>query len=141
VGVVSVPRRAQFAFRHIDFVPLEGGRVLAMLVFADGDVQNRVVQARRDYGAAELERVANYLNRNFAGRTLAEIRAALVEDLRRARDEMAGLLAHSVEIAEQALAPEADPSSPVGADVVLAGQTRLMGVQDLADLERLRELF
>jgi heat-inducible transcriptional repressor len=145
VGVVSVPRRGQFAFRHIDFIPLDGGRVLAILVFADGDVQNRVIQARRSYDAGELERVANYLNRHFAGQTLAGIRASLVQELRRARDEMAGLLAHSVELAEQALAPDAGdtplPPGLIGEDVVLAGQTRLMGVQDLADVERLRELF
>ena len=145
VGVVSVPRRSQFAFRHIDFVPLDGGRVLAILVFADGDVQNRVIQARRSYDAGELERVANYLNRNFAGRALGEIRASLVQELRRARDEMAGLLAHTVDLAEQALSPDAAgaplPDGLVGEDMLLAGQTRLMGVQDLADLERLRELF
>jgi heat-inducible transcriptional repressor len=145
VGVVSVPRRGQFAFRHIDFIPLDGGRVLAILVFADGDVQNRVIQARRSYDAGELERVANYLNRHFAGQTLAGIRASLVQELRRARDEMAGLLAHSVELAEQALAPDAGdtplPPGLIGEDVVLAGQTRLMGVQDLSDLDRLRELF
>lgn len=145
VGVVSVPRRSQFAFRHIDFVPLDGGRILAILVFADGDVQNRVIQARRSYDAGELERVANYLNRHFAGRTLGEIRASLVQELRRARDEMAGLLAHTVDLAEQALAPDAAggplPDGLVGEDMLLAGQTRLMGVQDLADLERLRELF
>ena len=145
VGVVSVPRRGQFAFRHIDFVPLDGGRVLAILVFADNDVQNRVIQARRSYEAGELERVANYLNRHFAGRTLAEIRATLLQELRRARDEMAGLLAHSVELAEQALAPDAGdaPSQAglLGEDMLFAGQTRLMGVQDLADVERLRDLF
>ena len=31
--------------------------------------------------------------------------------------------------------------APSGEDVVMAGQTRLMGVQDLSDLDRLRELF
>src|SRR5690606_12732084 len=66
VGVVSVPRREQFAFRHIDFVPLDGQRVMAILVFADNDVQNRILQTSRPYDPAELERVANYLNRHFA---------------------------------------------------------------------------
>src|SRR5690606_16415550 len=51
VGVVSVPRRAQFAFRDIDFVPLDAGRVLAILVFADNDVQNLIIQVRRPYEA------------------------------------------------------------------------------------------
>jgi heat-inducible transcriptional repressor len=135
VGVVSVPRREQFAFRHIDFVPLDAQRVLAILVFADNDVQNRIIQTRRAYDAGELERVSNYLNHHFAGRPLAEIRAALVRELKAARSEMDVLLAHTVELAEQALVGGG------GEDMLLAGQTRLMGVQDLSDLDRLRELF
>ena len=134
VGVVSAPKREAFAFRHIDFVPLEGQRVLAILVFADNDVQNRVLQTRRVYDASELERVAGYLNQHFAGRPLAEVRATLLHELQAARSEMETLLAHTVELAGQALADGED-------DVVLAGQSRLLGVQDLSDLDRLRELF
>ena len=84
VGVVSVPRREQFAFRYIDFVPLDGQRVMAILVFADNDVQNRVIETRRAYDRSELERIAHYLNTQFAGRPLAEIRSNLLRDLRRA---------------------------------------------------------
>ena len=134
VGVVSVPRRERFAFRHIDFVPVDAQRVLAILVFADNEVQNRLIQTRRSYEPAELERVANYLNANFAGLPLADIRAALVRDMRTARHEMESLLAQTVELAEQAL-------SGGDEDMVLAGQSRLIGLQDLSDLERLRELF
>jgi len=139
VGVVSVPRREQFAFRHIDFVPLDAGRVLAILVFADNDVQNRIIQTRRAYDAGELERVSNYLNHHFAGRPLAEIRVALLRELRAARSEMEALLASTVELAEQALAGDGESAHSEG--VVLSGQTRLMSVQDLSDLDRLRELF
>lgn len=136
-GVVSVPKREQFAFKHIDFVPLEPQRVLAILVFADNDVQNRILHTRRVYDADELERVANYLNQQFAGLNLRAIRARLVEELQHARDEMQRLLSASVELAEQTLAPQAGD----GDDMMLAGQTRLMGVQDLSDIEQLRELF
>lgn len=135
VGVVSVPRREQFAFRHIDFVALDAQRVMAILVFADNDVQNRIFQTRRPYQPDELERVANYLNAHFAGRAVAEIRASLVRELQAARTEMEALLSHTVELAEQALAPVD------GDDMVVAGQTRLIGVQDLSDLDRLRDLF
>jgi heat-inducible transcriptional repressor len=139
VGVVSVPRREQFAFRHIDFLPLDAQRVLAILVFADNDVQNRIIQTRRAYDASELERVANYLNHNFAGCPLSDIRSALVRELKAARSEMETLLAHTVELAEQAMAGVGE--SPHSEGMLLAGQTRLMGVQDLSDLDRLRELF
>lgn len=134
VGVVSAPRREQFAFRQIDFVALDGRRVLAILVFADNEVQNRVIETRQEFAPGQLEQVANYLNAHFAGLPMAEIRTRLLLELRDARSELEQLLARSIELAEQALQPAAD-------DMLVAGQTRLMGVQDLSDLERLRELF
>ena len=133
-GMVSVPRRESFAFRQIEFVALDPQRVLAILVFADGEVQNRVVQVRRAFDPRELEQAAHYLNQQFAGQPLARIRQALVGELRNARSEMERLLASSVELAEQALAPAPE-------DMLVAGQTRLMGLQDLHDLDRLRALF
>jgi heat-inducible transcriptional repressor len=134
VGVVSVPKREQFAFKHVDFVPLDAQRVLAILVFADNDVQNRILQTRRPYDPGELERIANYLNAQYAGRPLAEARTLLMAELRSARREMETLMAHALELADQALASDAE-------DMLVAGQTRLIGVQDLSDLDRLRELF
>ena len=85
VGVVSVPKREQFAFRRIEFVPLDAQRVLAILVFADQEVQNRIIQTRRPFEAGELERVGNYLNAHFAGRPVAEIRATLLRRCWRSR--------------------------------------------------------
>ncbi len=134
VGMVSVPTREVFAFRQIEFVALDPQRVLAILVFADNEVQNRVVHVRRVFDPSELEQAANYLNAHFAGQPLAHIRARLLSELRHARSEMEQLLASSVELAEQAFAPGRD-------DMLVAGQTRLMGLQDLADLDRLRALF
>ncbi|GGA75913.1 heat-inducible transcription repressor HrcA [Arenimonas soli] len=137
VGVVTVPQRSQFAFRHIDFVPLDGQRILVILVFTDNEVQNRIISPRRTYTTSELEQTANYLNAHFAGQPLAEIRARLLRDLRDTRSEMEQLLSAAVELSEQALG--GGGSSPE--DMLLAGQTRLMGVQDLSDMERLRDLF
>ncbi len=99
-------------------------------MFADNEVQNRVIETRQEFAPGQLEQVANYLNAHFAGLPLAEIRTRLLLELRDARSELEQLLAHSIELAEQALQPPAD-------DMLVAGQTRLMG-QDLSDLERLR---
>ncbi|HEX5754748.1 MAG TPA: heat-inducible transcriptional repressor HrcA [Arenimonas sp.] len=137
VGVVTVPQRAAFAFRHIDFLALDGNRVLVILVFTDNEVQNRVITTRRPYSPSELEQAANYLNSTCAGRPLAEIRSAVLRDLHDTRDEMERLLSAAMELSEQALG---EPAEAAGS-VLLAGQTRLMGVQELSDLERLRELF
>ncbi|MFY2764993.1 heat-inducible transcriptional repressor HrcA [Arenimonas sp. MALMAid1274] len=137
VGVVTVPQRGQFAFRHIDFVALDAQRVLVILVFTDNEVQNRIVTPRRPYTPSELEQTANFLNTHFAGRPLHEIRAALLRELRDTRSEMERLLSAAVELSEQALGDGAGGQD----DMLLTGQTKLMGVQDLSDIERLRELF
>jgi heat-inducible transcriptional repressor len=135
VGVVSVPRREEFPFRHIDFVALDGNRVLVILVFTDGQVQNRVIATQHPYGASELEQVANYLNVNFAGMRIDEIRARLLREMRDERARLNSLLSAAVEVAEQAFQGSA------GNDMLVAGQTNLMGKQDVADVDRLRELF
>ncbi|MBN8726856.1 MAG: heat-inducible transcriptional repressor HrcA [Xanthomonadales bacterium] len=135
VGVVSVPRREEFPFRHIDFVALDDSRVLVILVFTDGQVQNRVITVQRPYGAGELEQVANYLNANFAGMRLDQIRERLLREMREEGARLNTLLTAAMEVAQQAFGESAD------SDMLVAGQTNLMGRQEAADVDRLRELF
>ena len=139
VGLVTVPKREQFALRHIDFVPLDPERVMVILVFADNEVQNRIVRTRRSYSPSELEQTANYLNQNFAGRTLVAIRTQLQRELHEAGNAMQRFVPVAADVAETAFAPQA--GEQVGDEVLVAGQTRLIGVQELSDLDRLRELF
>lgn len=136
VGLVTVPRRDRFAFRHIDFVRLDERRVLAVLVFTDGEVQNRAVELPRPLSAEDLEWIANYLNHNFAGLGLPEIRERLVAELDAERREMDRRMSATVALAQAVL------QSGDGDDVLVSGQTKLMGgAQGLADVARLRELF
>jgi heat-inducible transcriptional repressor len=66
-GIVTVPRRAQTALRQIEFLPLSGHRVLAILVINDREVQNKILNVSRDFGADELRRASNDLNECFGG--------------------------------------------------------------------------
>ena len=137
VGLVTVPRRDRFAFRHIDFVRLDERRVLAILVFTDGEVQNRAVEVPRPLSAGELEWIANYLNQNYAGLGLPEIRERLVAELDGERREVDRRMAATVALAQATLHGDDDDE-----DMLVSGQTKLMGgAQGLADVERLRELF
>lgn len=135
VGVVTVPKRSQFAFRQIDFVRLAPNRLLVILVFTDNEVQNRVVELARPYAPGELEEIANFLNANYAGLALDEIRARLVGDLQAARDSIDRLMRSAIEIADASFRIDNE------AEMLLAGTTNLMTQPELADLERLRELF
>ncbi|MDR3446913.1 MULTISPECIES: heat-inducible transcriptional repressor HrcA [Dyella] len=135
-GVVTVPRQADFPLRHIDFVALPDARVLVILVFSDNQVQNRIVQLAKPLDGSELEQAANYLNAQFAGLRLDDIRAHLLRELREASGELNRLMSSAVELAAASFAPQGDSD-----DVLVSGQTNLMGYSELANLERLRELF
>lgn len=135
VGVVTVPKREEFPFRHIDFVALGGNRVLVILVFSDNDVQNRVVTTQQVYSPSELEQVANFLNANYAGLRMAEIRERLKREMRETSQRLHQLMVAAADVTQHAF-----PDQP-GADMLVAGQINLMGSQGLADMDRLRELF
>ena len=115
VGVVTVPKREEFPFKHIDFVPLGGNRVLVILVFADNDVQNRVVVTQRMYSAGDLEHVANFLNANYAGLRMSEIRDRLQREMRETTHRLHQLMVAAVDVTQNPF------SQGAGADMLVAG--------------------
>ena len=134
-GVVTVPRRNVTVLRRIEFLNLSGGRVLAILVVNQREVQNRVLDMGRDYTPQELERCANIINETFAGRDLYTLRRSLAEDFQETQKRVQQVLGEAAMLAEAALrGDEAE-------DYVLAGGTNLLAFQELADINRLRRLF
>lgn len=137
VGVVSAPKRSNESFRHIEFVGLAPNEILAVVVFPDHEVQNRVIRTESPIDAQTLEQISNYLNRNFAGLPLQSIRRTLVGELRQARDDVQDWMQRALELAEIAVREHEQPSL----DVYVAGQINLMAVQDLNDMAQLRAVF
>lgn len=135
-GVVTVPRRNVTVLRRIEFLPLSGGRVLAILVVNQREVQNRVLDMGRDYSAQELERYANVINETFAGRDLLSLRRTLADELADAQSRVNQMLGAAAALADAALKGQES-----GDDYVLAGGTNLLGFQELSDVSRLRRLF
>jgi heat-inducible transcriptional repressor len=135
-GVVTIPRQAHVTLRHIEFLPLSGRRVLAILVINDADVQNRILDMDRDYSEDELRRASNYLNEKFTGRNLVDVRSAILAELQGTRESMNQLMLDSIAIAEKVFKP--GPGSP---EYVLSGETRLMEFQELSRVDKLKQLF
>src|SRR3546814_21140514 len=102
-GVVTVPRRNLAVLRRIEFLPLSGNRVLAILVVNQHEVQNRIISTERPYGADELERYENLVNAHFAGRDLVNLRQALMQEADDAPAHVNLLLCEAAAIAAPAL--------------------------------------
>lgn len=137
-GVVTVPRETHASLSQIEFVGLSGNRVLAILVVNGREVQNRVLQLDRHFSADELRRAAAYLNDQFRGQELAGVRSQLVTQLQETREQMNRLMMDAITLAQRAFAINPGEGE---ADMVIAGETNLMGLAELSNVDRLRRLF
>ena len=135
-GIVSLPRRQHAALQRVEFLPLSERKVLAILVISNKEVQNCIIDTERDYSASELQQVSNYLNEQFAGRELSEVRARLLAELRETRESLNRMMQSALEMADQVLG-----TAEQGDDYVLAGQTNLLGFEELCNAATMRHLF
>ena len=78
-GAGAEIRRARC--KHIEFVPLGPGRALVVLVNADGQVENRVIETPPGLPPSALQQASNYLNARLSGRSLAELRRVVGEEM------------------------------------------------------------
>ena len=135
-GMVMVPRHERDLFRQIEFLPLSGTRVLAILVTGEGEVHNRVINTDKACSPSQLVEAGNYLTEMFTGRDMREVRSRLVEDLKRTHRTMDELMLRAVQMAQRVM-----ESAEHKDDVLIAGQTNLMEFRELASVERLKSLF
>ena len=136
-GVVSVPKGKLAVLRQIEFLPLSDNRVLAIMVINDREVQNRILHTAEPHTEDELVRAANYVNENYAGVDLNEIRERLIRDLERTRDSMNQAMLDIVSVAQSAM----EGATSGATEFVLAGERNLMDFDELADIHTLRRLF
>ena len=135
-GVVMLPRHDHVAYRQIEFFPLSGSRILAILVTSEGEVHNRVIQPQRAYTPSQLEQAANYLNQRFRGQDMREVRRILVDEIKEAHEGMDQIMVRAIQMAGELVQGE-----PAGDGLLVAGQTNLMDFGELANMERLKHLF
>jgi heat-inducible transcriptional repressor len=136
-GVVTVPRARGASITQIEFVALSENRVLVVLVFNDREVQNRIIQLERRYSPDEFKRASNYLNEQFRGRTLGEVRQEILRQLSEAHAHMNQIMLDAISVAQQVF----DAGGDGRLEYVIKGETNLMGVAELTSVEKLRRLF
>ncbi len=136
-SLVTLPRNAEKnSFKQIEFVSLSGSRVLVILVTQDGQVQNRIIHTDRVYSPSELVEAANYFNDTYSGKTLVQVKEALVADMKMDSETMARAMRRAVTMAQQVFS-----SDDEAAGLVISGESNLMDFPDLGDIKKMRSLF
>jgi heat-inducible transcriptional repressor len=135
-GVVVTPVR-EAGVKHVEFVSLGDDRALAVMVFADGAVENRIVRLAAGVTPSSLQEASNFLNEVLRGRTLVEARADLDAELTRARRELDETAARLVEDGFAAWGGGDDEDRAL----IVRGRANLLGDRETMDLDRAKMLF
>ncbi len=135
-GVVLAPKQ-ELRLKQLSFVPLSPDRALAVLVGADGGVENRVVPLDDGTTAAALTEVSNFVNARLSGLTLAEAEARLRAEIRERKEAIDSAAAELVASGLAAWTQD-HARRPV---LIVRGQAHLIDETAAEDLERVRKLL
>jgi len=136
-SVVLSPKR-EAAIRHIEFVALGADRALVVLVFADGQVENRVFVPPPGQTPSSMREAANFLNAMAEGRTLSELRGRMSREIAQRRQEIDSLAGQLVESGLALWENAGEPSERL----IVRGRSNLIGeAADQQEIDRIRVLF
>ena len=134
------PGAESATLEHLEFVPLDGGKILVVVVSTGGHVAHKVISPAEPHDQPELQQAANYLNSEFKGHSLIVIRQAVMQRLREERNLYDELMARALRLANTTFADLA--SEPA---VFIQGRTLLLedvgGESPDVTLETLRRLL
>jgi heat-inducible transcriptional repressor len=122
--------------RQVQFVELRVGKILAILVFENGMVENRVVDNSGEIPSSALLSAGNYLTARLAGRTIMQAQGEIIRDIHERRTQLDEITQRLV---QQGLAlPLSEPQGRI----IIRGQSHLLDdLKALEDLERARALL
>ena len=133
-SIIILPRFDTFFFKRIEFVRLDEGRIMVVLVSRAGMVYNHIVHGE-NIPQGKLDQFANYLNETYADLTIHEMRDRLLREMSSEKAKVDTLIKQALDLGMTALkAVEEVP------EIVIQGKDTVFNKPDLADLGKLRDV-
>ncbi len=135
-GLVMAPKTER-PLKHIELVSLSPGRALVVIVTDAGVVENRIIETPADLPPSALVEASNFLSARLVGRTIAEARERILQELQQHNADLDHLTG---KVVESGLATWAGEGKE--AQLIVRGQAHLLDdVQAIGELEQIRSLF
>lgn len=136
VGIAAAIPAFSQVLDQIELIGLPDRRVLVVVVTTNGDVRQRVVALADTIAPEELVSIRNYINQNFRGWSLEELRKELQRRLEMESAAYDAILRRLTELCSRGLLDIA-----LSPEVHMEGTANLVGLDRHLTSERMRELF
>lgn len=137
-GLVTTPSR-ESAITQVEFVAIGIDKILVILVFDDGQVENRLVNAPHGINASQLQECTNFMNFHLRGKTLSEALKQTSVEIKNAEAELDNVTHRLI---QDGFAQWAGGMAIDDRKLIVRGRANLLNDADLSmDIERVRVLF
>src|SRR5271169_1160551 len=133
VGIALPPKLEKTTFKRIELIKYRRNIVVVILLTDEGVFRNRMLTVQEDMTQEDLNRIADYINTEYAGCSLDEIKKTLVKRIKYEKVLWDRLVSRAIEICEQALHFAED-------DVFISGLYDVMDLPDFSDIAHIKEL-
>lgn len=137
VGIVISPNLSNDYLQHIQFANLSDKRILVVMVSAPNIVHNKIIRLEETFTQEELDRTSRYINVEFAGKSLAMIRAEILRLMHEEKALFDKLLQTAMILCSQSIESERNTIGEIYVD----GASNIISKPDFSNFERLRELL
>jgi heat-inducible transcriptional repressor len=136
LGIIVSPPMAKTVLEHARMWLLPDGRVVVVLISPGGNTRDKILRPSRRFTQQELDATAEFLNRQYSGWTLENIRQDLLQKLANERERYEGIVQSALTLC--------DPSvfgDDLSRQVYVEGTAQIIGSMDFASQAQVRDLL
>ncbi len=133
LGLAILPATEKTSLHRVDFIKFKDDFVIAVVVNDKGIVKNKIIKVYSEITQQELNRLADFVNRNYYGKTIDEIRHDLLVRIRKEKIFWDKLISKILKMCQEALYFTRE-------DVYVSGFYHIMHLPDFSDIEKLKEI-
>ncbi|WP_420263688.1 heat-inducible transcriptional repressor HrcA [Candidatus Magnetominusculus dajiuhuensis] len=133
MGVVLSRTTESSILRKIEFHTYKENMIVAILLTEYGVVRHMIVESSGRLTQNDMNEISRYLNKEYAGSTLREIKRALIEDMAEQRQKCDTLKEKAKSLCKSVF-------SSINADIFISGMSELINLPDFDDIQKIKEL-
>jgi heat-inducible transcriptional repressor len=134
-SIVVEPKVDMMLFQEVEFVKLSRHTILMVFITSSGTIHKRLVETDDDLGLDVLAEMKGYMNKRFSGMPFYALKETILEDLQKDRETFTMLYGKIKDTLETIIGEEEKR------EVYIEGTSKMIGVPEFSDIEKLKELF
>lgn len=134
IGITMSPDTELTTLTKVELLKYRKNQAAVILITDEGLIRNKMVSIDPDITQKDLNRMAEYINSEFAGHTLSDIRKKIILELAQEKFVCDKLITEAVRIFT-------DIFSAASSNIYISGLSEVLTLPDFCDVERIRELL